>query len=188
MKNSKNWESCQKNPKDNSWLTPSVHQQSIMSLKDKIKQDLNEAVKKREELVSLVLRLLSAAILNKEKDKRYKSGKAEDVSLTDEEIIDVIASEAKKRKEALELYEKGARLDLANKEKAELEILKNYLPEQLSEGELRALIKEAIEKTGAKEQKDMGRVMAILMHQVKGRADGSLVSKIIKDLLNPKNN
>ncbi|MBI2626516.1 MAG: GatB/YqeY domain-containing protein [Candidatus Nealsonbacteria bacterium] len=154
-----------------------------MSPKEKIRQDLNEALKSKEELKTSVLRLLSAAILNKEKDKRFKSGKAEDIALTDEEIIDVISSEAKKRKEAIDLYQKGGRQDLANKEKAELEILQKYLPEQLSEEELKKLAKEAVSKIGAKDIKDMGKIMAILMPQVKGRADGNLVSKIIKDLL-----
>jgi len=155
-------------------------------LKEDIKKDLNEALKSREELKTSVLRLLSSAILNKEKDKRYKSGKAEDVSLTDEEIIDVISSESKKRKEAIELYQKGDRPELAKKEKEEMEILQKYLPEQLSEEEIKKLVKAAIAKTGAKEQKDMGKVMAELVSKVKGKADGSLVSKIVKESLTPK--
>ena len=155
-------------------------------LKEDIKKDLNEALKSREELKTSVLRLLSSAILNKEKDKRYKSGKAEDVSLTDEEIIDIISSESKKRKEAIELYQKGDRPELAKKEKEEMEILQKYLPEQLSEEEIKKLVKAAIAKTGAKEQKDMGKVMAELVSKVKGKADGSLVSKIVKESLTPK--
>lgn len=158
-----------------------------MILREKIKQDLNEAAKKKEELTLSVLRLLSAAILNKEKEKRYKSGKAKDVPLTDEEIIDVISSEAKKRKEAAELYEKGGRPELAEKEKREMEILRKYLPEQLSEEEIKKLAKEAVAETGAKEIKDMGKVMGVLMSQVKGRADGNLVLKFVKDLLISKN-
>ncbi|MDO8601499.1 MAG: GatB/YqeY domain-containing protein [bacterium] len=154
-----------------------------MSLKEKIHQDLIEALKSKEELKTSVLRLLSSSILNKEKDKRYKSGKAEDVLLTDEEIIDVISSESKKRKEAIELYQKGGRPELAKKEKEEMEILQKYLPEQLGEEEIRKLVKEAVAKTGAKEQKDMGKVMAELMPKVKGKSDGSLVSKIVKESL-----
>lgn len=152
-----------------------------MALKDKIQQDLNEALKSREELKTSVLRLLSSSILNKEKDKRYKSGKAEDAPLTDDEIIDVISSEVKKRKEASALYEKGGRQELAKKESNEMEILQNYLPEQLSEEELRKLVKEAIGKVGAKEINDTGKVMGLIMPQVKGRANGSIVSKIIKE-------
>jgi uncharacterized protein YqeY len=137
------------------------------------------------------LRLLNSSILNKEKEKRYKiSLKKDNVAdldkasvLGDEEILEVIISEVKKRKEAIIEFEKGNRKDLADKEKKELEILKKYLPEQLSEEEIKELAKEAIKKVGAKEIKDMGKVMAQLMPKVKGRADGSLVSKIVKELL-----
>jgi len=154
-----------------------------MTLKEKIHQDLNEAMKSKEELKTSVLRLLSSVILNKEKDKRYKSGKAENVLLTDEEIIDVIFSEAKKRKEAIELYERGNRGDLAEKERKETEILKIYLPEQLSEEEIKKIIKEAMGQVGAKEMKDMGKVMAELAPKIKGRADAGMISKIVKELL-----
>jgi uncharacterized protein YqeY len=103
--------------------------------------------------------------------------------LVEEEVLEVISSEIKKRKEAILLFEKGERQELAEKEKREIGILQNYLPEQLPEEELRKLVKEAIEKTGAKEMKDMGKIMAELMPKVKGKADGSLVSKIVKELL-----
>ncbi|MFH1575385.1 MAG: GatB/YqeY domain-containing protein [Candidatus Nealsonbacteria bacterium] len=154
-----------------------------MALRQEIQGDLNESVKGKEELRSSVLRLLLAAMLNKEKEKRYKSGEAKDVPLTDEEIIDVILSEVKKRKEAAELYKKGDRNELAEKEKKEAEILQKYLPEQMSEDELIKLVKSAIAKVGAKTQKDMGRVMAGLMPQVKGKADGGLISKVVKESL-----
>ncbi|MBI2042666.1 MAG: GatB/YqeY domain-containing protein [Candidatus Nealsonbacteria bacterium] len=154
-----------------------------MALKEEILKDLTEAVKSKEELKSSVLRMLSAAILNKEKEKRYKLGEEKDVRLADEEIADVISSEAKKRREAAIEYEKAGRSEMAEKEKQETEILKKYLPEQLSEEEVRGLVKEAIEKTGAAGQKDMGKVMAALMPKVKGRADGALVSQLVKDLL-----
>ena len=189
-----------------------------MVLKEKIQQDLNTALKKKEELKSSVFRLLLAAILNKEKEKRYKLSKdyypptalpperapkpelkeeelIKKSQLTDEEVIEVISSETKKRKESILEFEKGrlqptlhpARkkhiMDLVDKEKKELEILQKYLPEQLPEEEIKKLAKEAIEKVGAKEPKDMGKVMAELMPKVKGRADGSLVNKIVKELL-----
>ncbi len=137
---------------------------------------------KRETEVS-VLRLLTAAILQGEKEKRYRLKKEEDTPLTDEEVLDVVLSEAKKRKEAIAEFERGKREDLVSKEKQELEILQKYLPEQLPAEEIQKLAKEAIEKTGAKEPKDMGRIMAELMPKVKGRADGSLVSKVVKELL-----
>lgn len=152
-------------------------------LKDKIKTDLIQALKEGNQVVCSTLRMLLAAVLNKEKEKKYKEKIEEEVELTDEEIIDVISSEAKKRKESIIEYEKWERQSLAEKEKAELEILQKYLPEQLSEEEVKKIAEEAIEKVGAAEIKDMGKVMAELMPKVKGRADGGLMSKIVKELL-----
>ena len=164
-----------------------------MNLKGKIQNELQEAVKNREELKSSVLRLLLSAIFNKEKEKRYKLSKQKpefkekdlekESQLVNEEVIEVISSEIKKRKESIELFGKGEREDLVEKETKEKEILEKYLPEQLSEEEIKKLAKETIEKIGAKEIKDMGKVMAELMPKVKGRADGGLVSKIAKELL-----
>jgi len=164
-----------------------------MNLKGKIQNDLQGAVKNREELKSSVLRLLLAAVFNKEKEKRYKLSKEkpelnekdleEKSQLNDEEVIDVIFSEAKKRKESIGEFEKGKRTDLVEKEKKELEILEKYLPEQFSEEELKKIIKEAIEKTGAKNIKDIGKVMAELMPKIKGKADGGSVGRIVKELL-----
>lgn len=151
-------------------------------LKQTIQKDLFQAVKEGDEITRSTLRLLLAGILNKEKEKKYKTSKEE---LTDEEIIEIVFSEIKKRKEAIVEYERGGRKDLADKEKAELEVLQKYLPEQLSEQELKKIVKEAIEKVGAKEIKDIGKVMAEIMPKVKGRADGSQVSKIVKELLTP---
>lgn len=165
-------------------------------------------MKEKKELELSVLRLLNAAIINKEKEKRYKivnelrsspplanaraskekpelaENELEKESyLGDEETMEVVSGEVKKRKESLLLFEKGQRKDLVEKEQKELEILQKYLPEQLSEEELKKLVRGAVEKVGAKEIKDMGRVMAELMPKVKARADGGLVSKIIKELL-----
>lgn len=164
-----------------------------MNLKGKIQNELQEAVKNREELKSSVLRLLLSAIFNKEKEKRYKLSKQKpefkekdlekESQLVNEEVIEVISSEIKKRKESILEFGKGQRQDLVEKETKEKEILEKYLPEQLSEEEIKKLAKETIEKIGAKEIKDMGKVMAELMPKVKGRADGGLVSKISKELL-----
>ncbi|GAH90207.1 unnamed protein product [marine sediment metagenome] len=165
-------------------------------LKDKIQSNLNQALKRGDEITCSTLRMLLAAILSKEKEKRYKIFKeepeltekelAEKSFLTDEEVIEVISSEIKKRKEAILGFEKGERKELAEKEKAEMEVLEKYLPEQLSEEEIERLVKEAIEEVGAEDIKDMGKVMAALMPKVKGKADGGLVSKIVKELLNSK--
>jgi len=164
-------------------------------LKEKIRENLNSSLKEKKELATSVLRLINAAILNKEKEKRYKISKEKpageikeeelekESQLTDEEIIDVISSEIKKRKESIVLFEKGGRQDLADKEKKEAEILGKYLPEQLSEEEVKKIVEETVKKVGAKEIKDMGKVMAELMPKIKGKADGFLVSKIVKELL-----
>lgn len=152
-------------------------------LKETIQSDLNKSIKEKNEIIRSTLRMLLAAVLNKEKEKKYKEKLEEETELTDEEIIDVISSEAKKRKEAIIEYEKGERQSLAEKEKKELEILQKYLPEQFPEEEVKKLAKETVEEVGAQDIKDMGKVMAELMPKLKGRADGGLVSKIVKELL-----
>ncbi len=164
-----------------------------MALKQQIQNDLNKAVLGKEELKSSVFRLLLSAINNKETEKRTKIWKdkpkalVEDLEkeskLTDEEIINVISSEIKKRRESIELFEKGGKRELVDKEKKEAAILQEYLPEQMSEADLRKLVKSAITKVGAKTQKDMGKVMQELMPKTKGKADGSLISKVVKELL-----
>jgi hypothetical protein len=171
-----------------------------MALKQQIQAATTEAMKSKDSFVVGTLRMLSAAILTKEKDKRYKISKdpafakasageesLEKASqLTDEEIIEVISSEIKKRKDAIVLYEKGNRPELADREKKEIEILKKYLPEQLSPEELKKIVAESIAKVGAKEMKDMGKVMAEISPKIKGKADSGEVSKIIKEILTAK--
>jgi hypothetical protein len=162
-------------------------------LKQKIKADLEHAVKEQKTLDMSVLRILWSVMNNKEIEKRFGLTKtnpslnAEQLDkesiLTDDEIINTISSEMKKRKESIEMFTKGNRLELADKEKQELEILKGYLPEQISEEEIKKIVQVAIEKLGAKEMKDMGAVIKEVMAQAKNKADGSLVSKIVKDLL-----
>lgn len=159
-------------------------------LKERMQGDLKKSQLKREEVSVSTLRLLLSAVNNKEIEKRTRLSKSEPFEkleelskLSEGEIIEAISSEIKKRKEAILEYEKGGRQDLAEKEKREAEVLEKYLPEQLPEAEIQKLVKKAIEKTGAKELKDMGKVMAELMPQIKGKADGSLVSKIVKESL-----
>ncbi len=164
-----------------------------MALKEKIQDDLISALKEKKEIEVITLRMLNAAILNREKEKRAKLAKKEEEitekelieksQLIDEEVVEAISSEVKKRKEAILEFEKGEREDLVEKEKKEIEVLKKYLPEQLPEEEIKKLAQEAINKVGATEMKDIGKVMAELMPQVRGKAEGSLVSKIVKDLL-----
>jgi len=162
-------------------------------LKEQIQSATTEGMKAGDQFVVGVLRMLSAAIITKEKDRRYKISKEkpdikeEDLKkeseLADEQIIEVISSEIKKRKDAIALYKQGNRPELVEKEEKEAEILKKYLPEQLSEEVLRKFVEESIAKTGAKEMKDMGKVMADLNPKIKGKADSGEVSKIVKELL-----
>lgn len=152
-------------------------------LKQQIQSDATSALKSGDQLSAGVLRLALAAIGNKEKDKRYKEKLETEPELSDDEIISVLSSEIKKRKDAIVLYEKGNRPELAAKEQKEIDLLKKYLPEQLSPEELKKLVEESINKTGAKEMKDMGKVMADLNPKVKGKADGGEVSSIVKKLL-----
>ncbi len=161
-------------------------------LREKINGEIKQAMINKEELLLLVLRGINASIKNKEIEKRTKFSKTEkdltkleeSCKLSDEEIIDVISSEAKKRKDSIEEFTKGNRLDLVEKEQKELEILKQYLPEQMSEDAVKDIVKKAIEETGAVGPKDTGKVMAKIMPQFKGKVDGTVVSKIVGELLN----
>jgi uncharacterized protein YqeY len=121
------------------------------------------------------LRMAIAAAQNAAKDKR--------APLTDEEALEIIGREVKKRRESIEAYQAAGRADLAGQEQSEIDILAPYLPEQLDEDTIRALVLEAIASSGAASQKDMGRVMSQLMPSVKGRADGKVVSRILNEEL-----
>jgi len=149
--------------------------------KKEIKDDLNKAVKEKNSAACGVLRMVLAAISNKEKEKKYKEKK--EVELTDEEILSILTSEAKKRKEAILEFKKADREELVQKEKIELDILQKYLPQQLSGEELENMVREAIREVKAESMKDMGRVMARIMPKIKGRADGSEISRIAKEIL-----
>ena len=121
------------------------------------------------------VRMLMSAIKYKEVDAHRE--------LTDEETIAVISSLVKQRQDSIEQFTKGNRLDLVEKESKELEVLRTYLPPQLSEAEVRDIIKKAVAETGATGQKDMGKLMKVVMPQVKGKADGKMVNDIVKELL-----
>ena len=152
-------------------------------LKQEIQNAVIQALKSGDQMSSGTLRMLLASVLTKEKEKKFKEKLEEEAVLSDDEIISIIISEIKKRRDSIVLYEKGTRPELAAKEKKEIEILQKYLPEQISEDELRKIIAESVLKTGAKEMKDMGKVMADLNPKIKGKADGGEVSKIVKELL-----
>lgn len=152
-------------------------------LKQGIQKNTTEALKRGDAFVAGTLRMLLASIVSKEKEKKFKEKIEGDAQLTDDETISVISSEIKKRKDAIALYIQGKRPELAEKEQREIDIIKKYLPEQLSPEELKKLVEESIVKTGAKEIKDTGKIMQDLMPKVKGKAEGSEISRIIKELL-----
>ena len=148
-----------------------------MGLKEKLQADLTDAIRSRNEVVSGTVRMLLAAITNEE-----VAGKAAKV-LTDAEIITVLSREAKKRREAVEAYTQAKRDDLASKEKAEAAVIANYLPEQLNEDEINKLIQAAIAETGAAGAAGMGLVMKVLQPKIAGKADGGVVSGLVKAAL-----
>jgi uncharacterized protein YqeY len=148
-----------------------------MGLKEKLQADLTDAIRSRNEVVSGTVRMLLAAITNEE-----VAGKAAKV-LTEAEIITVLSREAKKRREAVEAYTQAKRDDLAGKEKAEAAVIANYLPEQLSEDEIKKLIVDAIAETDAKGPAGMGLVMKVLQPKIAGKADGGVVSGLVKAAL-----
>ncbi len=137
---------------------------------------MKEAMKRGDAAVVSVLRMLLAALQNKEIEKRTDS-------LAEEEVLQVLTTETRKRKESVLGFEKGNRPELAEKEKKELAVIKAYLPEDASEEEVRKAVKEAIAKTGAQGPKDMGKVMGMAMGALKNRAEGNTVQQIVKEVL-----
>ena len=146
-----------------------------MSLAEQITQDFKEAMRGKDELRLSCLRMLKTAIKNKQVEKGRE--------LKDEEIQSVISSLVRKGKEAAAEFSKGGRQDLAEKEEQEIQVFYKYLPQQLGEEEIEAVLRDVISETNATSQKDMGRVMKAAMSKLAGKADGKLVSGIAKRLL-----
>ena len=151
-----------------------------MSLHEKINVDLKEALRASRSFEVGVFRFLLSSLHNKEIEKK---GKGLEPLLSDEDTIEVLSREAKKRKEAIEAYTKGGREDLADKETAELEIIRRYLPREMGIEEIKKIVEAVIGRTGAEGAKDFGRVMGEAMKELKGRADASAVSELIKQKL-----
>jgi len=149
-------------------------------LLNKLNEDLKTALKGGDSFKTGVIRMVLASIKNKEIEKK---GKGQEPALTEEELVDLLMKEAKKRKESAEIYKQASRVDLAQNEESEIEIIKNYLPEELSKEEVEKIVKVAIEKTGAKEIKEIGKVMAEAMKELKGKAQPGAISEAIKKLL-----
>lgn len=146
--------------------------------KQKLQEELKNSMLAKDELKTSVLRMLLSAI-NYYEIKKGGAG----YTATDEDVMSVIGSQAKQRKDSITEFEKAGRQDLADKEKKELEILNVYLPEQMSEEEVKKLVDEAVLQTGATTMADIGKVMGALMPKIKGKADGGLVSNLVKQTL-----
>lgn len=150
-----------------------------MALKEQIMADLKEAMKQKQKDRLRVLRSLKSKLLEKEISER-KGGEGE---LSDEQAVEVLMKAAKQRKESIEQFEEGDREDLAENEREELAIIESYLPKMLSEDEIREAVQEKIDDLGAEDMSDMGRVMGVMMQELKGKAEGSKVSKVVKEEL-----
>ena len=151
-----------------------------LSLKELIYNDMKVALKKKDKLRLSTLRMFIAAIKNKEISKKEE--------LAEGEILSIIYSYLKKVEESLEMFIKGQRLDMSEKARQEIKIIKDYLPEQLSEEDITKIIKDIFKKNAFEGSKDMGRAMKEVMPQLKGKADGRLVNKKVRELLINLNN
>ena len=160
---------------------------------EEIKKDLISALKEKNESAVSTLRMVTSSIFNKEMEKRVEVLKTEPslteeqikekVKLSDEEIIEVLSSEVKKRRDSIAQFEQGGRPELAASEKVEMEILMKYMPKELTEEEIRTIVKASITKSGATTMKDIGLVMKEVSPQTKGKADGNMVAKIVREEL-----
>jgi uncharacterized protein len=155
---------------------PGCHNGGMSALKDRLRADLTTAIKSRDELRSSTLRMVLTAITNAE-----VAGK-EARELTDDDVVGVLSSEAKKRREAAAAFADAGRPELADKERAEAVVLADYLPEQLDDGAIAELVTAAIAQTGAADEgmRAMGKVMGVVSPQVKGRADGGVVAAEVR--------
>lgn len=146
-----------------------------MSLQERLMEDLKSSMKNRDKVKKDCITMIRAAIKQREVDER--------VELSEEDIVEIIAKQVKQKRDAIEDFKKGQRDDLVDLTEKEIDILLEYLPRQLAEEEIDEIVKDAIEQVGANTIKDMGKVMSIIMPKVKGRADGGLVNKIVKQYL-----
>lgn len=146
-----------------------------MSLADKLLADMKEAMKGHEKIRLSTIRMVRAAIKDAEINKR--------VELTDDEILDIITRQVKFRRDAIPDYEKANRPDSVQQLQDEIKVLQSYLPKQLSEEEIRTVIRDTIQETGALGPQDMGKLMKNLMPKLKGRADGKQINQLVKEML-----
>ncbi|NJD03266.1 MAG: GatB/YqeY domain-containing protein [Ruminiclostridium sp.] len=146
-----------------------------MSLKERLLEDMKVAMRDKDVIKKNTVQMARAAILQVEKDSR--------VTLDDDGVLDIIAKEVKKRRESLPEFEKSGRQELIDNLKTEIEVLLQYLPQQLTGEELELIVRQAVQDTGASSVKDMGRIMQEVMPKVKGRADGRIINQIAKKIL-----
>lgn len=146
-----------------------------MSLKERLLNDLKQSMKEKDTIKKSCVTMVRAAILQAEKDKK--------VELKDDEIVDIIAKQLKQRRDSLQDFKKADRQDLIEQTQKEIDVLTKYLPQQLSEDEIKQIVIETIREVGATSMKGMGKVMGAIMPKVKGKADGSLVNKFVKQYL-----
>lgn len=142
-----------------------------MTLASRLQEDLTTAIRAHDDLRRDTLRMVISAAYNESKRARRE--------LTDDEVVQVLTREVKTRNESVEAYTNAGRTDAAEREKAEIEVIRDYLPEQLDAAELERLVREAVDESGATSARDMGKVMAVLMPKVRGRADGKHVSALV---------
>ena len=151
-----------------------------MTLRKKLVADLKEAMLAKDELRVSTLRMFKAAVM------KFEVSGTEKKDATDEDVMSILKKEVKSRKDSIEQFRSGNREDLAKKEEAEMKILEVYMPEQMSEDQVREIAGQVIAKTGASSMADIGKVMGALMGQVKGKVDGGIVNKVVKELLTGK--
>ena len=157
-----------------------------MDLRSRLQQDMKAALKSGDKVVLSTVRMLQSKILEREVELRTTKGR--DYHLNDEETIEVISSYAKQRRQSIESYLQGGRDDLVRNEQQELQVVERYLPAQLDESELEALVDRSIEETGARSLKDLGKVMKTVMAEARGAADGKIVNQIAKRRLLERQN
>ncbi|MFC5450248.1 GatB/YqeY domain-containing protein [Paenibacillus aestuarii] len=146
-----------------------------MSLSERLNEDMKQAMKSQDKFKLSVIRMVRSTIKNSEIDLKR--------TLDDNEVLDVLTREIKQRKDSLQEFEKAGRDDLAANLQAELVILTEYMPQQLSEEEVKAIVQQTIQQVGASSKADMGKVMTALMPQVKGRADGKVINQLVQQFL-----
>ncbi|EGK12643.1 GatB/YqeY domain-containing protein [Kroppenstedtia eburnea] len=144
-----------------------------MNLIERLNQDMKTAMKNKEKTTLSVIRMVRSSIKNKEIELKQP--------LTEEEALDVVTKELKQQRDSLQEFEQAGREDLAQKARDEIAVLEKYMPEQLTEAELKKIVQEAIASTGATSKADMGKVMKAVMPRVKGRADGKWVNRLVQE-------